>query len=685
MKPRLRTVITAKTCFFCVVTVVISAGTALMISCSDSSPPEATPNSAYYDSLKTTSYINSPQAQPPANELFLENTKQFLLEPVTAKQASKLAAPQTLAADFTLYTPSGARPTALAKHALAAVVPGAGIPGFKPADIIPQVCSGLSGDTLRQCLDTNNVGMAPPPVHISYHDPQTLFILLGDGTDGQLLAKLQASFKAQVDKTTQNAIATQLNQYISANSSHLGLNLSQQDIYNSSGYAITNAVLTDGSQGDTDNDGVLESHSTLMVEIRKTLNYTRTANDTLDEFIRKYSSSATVPDESYEIILKAYVHLDDLTSFRQTPPSPPQDNMTKEEQLAYYGQVLQARGINHAFDTNVIKKIIATPEVLPWSCTEYSLSFQLSADTIGNVYAPMLEKALASGDTAAVAAIESHIDAQTALITGGGVVETGMQKRAAEVTVMYQVNMPKTAGKAGVSGGYDYAMVDSQGQRIAIYDPATGTIVYARSESKGSPDMDKRVAMTSAGACRDDKDDWAYLPSRARSPRFGRGIQWILTEWLIHNQTGDYKNIHWYQSAWKASTQVAIKAGTFIFTTYIKLQSGAVAPNKGGEAVVYLLEGVLPYFGNVLVNMGDHKHKVAGYSLSGTAFVATFLFEKSAGGATWKAKLGHMAGNAVLGFVIDRTGSGLAQMLDITAVGWQDFSDGSHHGCFKFD
>lgn len=694
MKPSLRNIIRTKTRLFAVVSGAIVSGAALLlISCSSSdsqAPAEAIPNSEYYETLKSASYIDNPLAQPPTNEIFSENTKHFVLDLVPAKQLAKMAAAQTLSTDVALYVPRGLKPAALAKStaksAAAAVVPGSGIPSFKPADIIPDVCSGLSGNDLRQCLDDNSIGLAPPPVHISYHDPQTLSILLGAGFNDKLLANLHSSFITHIDKPTQDTISAKLNNYITSNPSHTSLNLAQQNIFDPSGFYISNAVITDGSQGYSNNDGVLVSHSTLIVELKKPLNYTRAANSALDDFIKKYSSTGAVPVERYEITLKAYIHLDQLASFRQPLPEPSQDTMTTAEQLAFYEQILRAQTINHAFDTNVIKKIIGSGEVLPWSCTEYTVSFQLSTDTIADEYAPMLEKATSSDDTAAIEAIENHIDAQTALITGSAMPLNGVQKSAGSLTVMYQVSMPKAVAKAGTSGGYDYAMVDSLGRRVAIYDPVTGTTVSASSESRSDPGTDKQVAMTAA-ACQGDTSNWAYLP-HSRTPRFGRGIQWILAEWLIHNQVGDYKNIHWYQSVWKSGTQVAIKGGTFIFTTYLKLQSGAVEPDKGGLAAVYLLETALPYFANVISNMGGRHSKdfkIAGYSLSGVAFVSQLLAEKAVTNPTFLERMGARIKNFVIGFVIDRLGQGLGQMLDVTAVGWQDFSDGSHLGCFKFD
>ncbi|MDP2876872.1 MAG: hypothetical protein Q8O00_11855, partial [Holophaga sp.] len=270
--------------------------------------------------------------------------------------------------------------------------------------------------------------------------------------------------------------------------------------------------------------------------------------------------------------------------------------------------------------------------------------------------------------------------------------------------VMYQVSLPHPGSEADAANGYDHAMLDSSGKRVAIWDPATRTVVLARSQSKtaswpnqetftttngkSASGFNRPMPWTKSGACQDDKHNWAHGPSRVRTPRFGRGIQWILTEMLLHNQVGDYKNIHWYQSAWKAGTQVTIKAGTFIFTTYLKIQFGAIAPkDKTTAATFYLFETVLPYLGNVSChNMGDGKGwKIAGYSLQGIGFVGTFFVEKGATNPTWEGRVATSIGNAVLGFMIDRTGQGFGQMLDVEAVGWQDFSDSSHHGCFQFD
>ncbi|MDP2876221.1 MAG: hypothetical protein Q8O00_08560, partial [Holophaga sp.] len=275
----------------------------LFLACHSTSQVQPrTPTDTYYDTLRSNSYIQDPLAQPPKQELFSENTKHFALVPIPTKQTTHLTAGLPLSADYALYAPRGAESAIQFGSSAQNLVPGAGIPGFKPVDIIPATCAGLSGDGLRQCLDDNNVSTAPPPVHMSYHDANTLSILLGAGINEQLRANLLLAFKAQVDKPTQDAIVAKLNGYVVANISHSSINLVQQDLLNPVGYTVSHAAITDGSRGDTNGDGLLEAHSTLILEFRKPLTYARSANTTLDNFIKKYNSNAATPDERYEAI-----------------------------------------------------------------------------------------------------------------------------------------------------------------------------------------------------------------------------------------------------------------------------------------------------------------------------------------------------------------------------------------------
>lgn len=667
----------------------------LLTSCAGDSSSSAadSPNAAFYQALKELK-ADGPLLQAPPAELFSEHAKVFDLAQVPAKQTAKLLSSQALPAEFALYAPRQAGLSGLAKAA-AAAVPGSGIPGFKPADAIPSACADAAAADLPQCLEENNLGLAPELFHSSNHDATSLAIMLGEGSGATVVNNVLSSFNDHIDATTRDAIRAQLNGYITAIATHAAMDLGSHGMYDSAGYYLQSAVVTDGGRADSDGDGELEPHSTLIVELRKPLKYVRMPESTLDSAIKAHNNGA-IPEEVYEIVLKVYIHLNHLARFRPEAPPLPAETTTTEQESALSAQALETYLINHAFDANIIKKVLISGGVLPWNCTEYSIGFQLSSDTMAKHYAPILAKAEAAEDTAAVAAIEEHMDAQTALVTGGNGVAGSAQKSSGTgpVTVMYQISRPGHTGKATASGGYDYAMVDSSGRRIAIYDPASGAIVIAGSQSRLAPGVGKQVAMTKAGACSGNSGNWAYQPSRVRTPRFGRGIQFILTEWLIHNQVGDYKNIHWYQSVWKSGVQVAVKGAKYVAATYLKVQVGSIKLPKDPDErdkkkkQLAVLKVFLPLVKDAVMKLNGIK--IAGYSLPIPVSVGNFLSGSgSAFGSSnttfdyWLLlELGSGDGK---GFFIDRMTDAAAQMLDVTIVGWQDISDRSHYGCFEFD
>jgi hypothetical protein len=218
-------------------------------------------------------------------------------------------------------------------------------------------------------------------------------------------------------------------------------------------------------------------------------------------------------------------------------------------------------------DANVIKWVYGFVGNLPELATEYTLSFQLDAGLIGNEYRQVIEQASDAGDSFCQEAVEQHVNPRTAII--GRVTPAAartVQKGGEPMNVFYQVPSSfsqsltakvalaltgETAPASSLEPLRDYCMVDGAGRKVAIIDPASGAVVPA-CEKFSQEAMAKTVLMTKSGACRDDRGHWAYYPSRIRTARFGRGIQWILTEWFLHNQVGDYKNIHWYQNAWKS-------------------------------------------------------------------------------------------------------------------------------------
>ncbi len=157
--------------------------------------------------------------------------------------------------------------------------------------------------------------------------------------------------------------------------------------------------------------------------------------------------------------------------------------------------------------------------------------------------------------------------------------------------------------------------------------------------------------------------------------RFGRGIRLCLGEWALRDQVGDYWNIHWYQSAWKAAAQTAIKAGGYLLRGVVLfyLGSGEVLPRL---MVAAAAEGGA-YIGDVVGHLTHSK--VAGYSIRGYGAYVAFVWERTF--MDW----GLIKSSATLveSFVADRVVDGLAQMLEVTAVGWQDYSHGSHGCGFK--
>ncbi|MFH7321277.1 hypothetical protein ACHHRT_11805 [Desulfurivibrio sp. D14AmB] len=166
---------------------------------------------------------------------------------------------------------------------------------------------------------------------------------------------------------------------------------------------------------------------------------------------------------------------------------------------------------------------------------------------------------------------------------------------------------------------------------------------------------------------------WTCTNSHAVcSGRFGRGNRVCLSEWVIHNQVGDYWNIHWYQSAGKAATQTAIKAGAYVVRAVVSYY-------VGGRAWSGPLLEMLTYAGDVI----DHalNTKIAGHSIGGAKVVGAVVYE----GVTKLKTIGPDLKAAGIMFAFDKVVDMAAQIGEVQAVGWQDYSHGSHCACgFQF-
>ena len=155
--------------------------------------------------------------------------------------------------------------------------------------------------------------------------------------------------------------------------------------------------------------------------------------------------------------------------------------------------------------------------------------------------------------------------------------------------------------------------------------------------------------------------------------RFGRGNRICMSEWIVHNQVGDYWNIHWYQHAWKASEQRIIKTGAYVVRA-------AVSFYLGGRSWVGPLLETLDYAADV-IDKSSHT-RIAGYSLTSakaTGFVIREVVTKF-------KNFGKNLKDAGIGFAFDRAVDMFAQIAQVQATGWQDYSYDSHCVCgFQFN
>lgn len=688
------------------------------MGCSDSgSTPQTSvsvTSQSYYDYLTTAKFVDRAEAQPqfPASgELFNENASIFRFTPakISAKQTDESS---SLLSDFAFYTPSSS-----VKRVSLTVsdAPGnftSNIPGFKKPDVIPVACSGLSSDELRDCLDNLEISSAPESDHVSQHDLQSLKIQTGENIEEKILSKNLQSLTAQISTSDRTSIINQLTDFTNDDPAHANIDMTGFRPFDRSGYTLSSVIITDNSSSDTDDDGDLDPHSTMITELVKPVAYQRTPSSALNACMVKYNGS--IVEDRYVVKLTSYSHLDHLKAQRKILPilleEPADGEINIQASLQQYEKSLDVMGVNQALDANVIKSIYSATELLPSSSTEYTLMFQMAPDLISGVYSELLGNITTANDSGCQELVEQHINARTAMMSGVSSENRTLQKATAPtLTVFYQVPVfysqqltaKFAAALLGISSvpAYeaplqDYCMVDGNGKKVAIVDPVSGAIVPA-CEKIDQKSLVKVVMMTKAGACSGDKSAWSYYPSLMRSPRFGRGVQYILTEWLLHNQVGDYKNIHFYQSAWKAGVQVLVRGAKIVASTYFQGQlvssrfAAAAAPD-----ILFVVDAVMQYTAEILKTVDFQVAKyhfkfpsqVTKFLASGTGRAASNTSSKEAGYAAFLVKLTSKSNkSAALGFLIEKFTDSVAQAIDVEVVGWQDLSDGSHNGCFKFD
>lgn len=653
--------------------VLATGGCSRLDNSGESAPPKL--NATYYQFLGSSTAIRHSDAQPrvPASgEFFSENTKHFDLVPAGgAATVASLA--KTQAAGFALYRPAG--PIAATKLAAAGTPE---IPGFKN-DNFPAECLARTGDDRLVCVDE-----ARRKQHVSYHDVDSLRIQLGGDPTAMIGELVLRSLDAHLRAADRAAVNARLTGFANASPGHAAFSAASYDLFGRAGYVFSHAVVTDGSRGDVNGDGALESHSTLIVELRKTLPYRRQAVPAVDACVAKHAS-APFTDE-YVANLDAFVHLDPLDATRRKlvfASTPVGTNAQMVEQANAHHE---ARAINQAQDANLLGYIAANTDAFPWSATEYMVHFQLAPQTVTK-YVEVAETARLAGDDACAGILRSHLNPHTAIVTGKAAPAVTAKAAATDVHVFYQV--PEPASTLAVGGAAaDFCLHDGDGRKIAILDPGTGGIVAACESGSGIP----RQKFTEDGACKNDPNHWAYWPSRARTPRFFTA-QLILTENLLHDQTADYWSIQWYQNGWKAAGQVVVKGAGFVINTAIRIAAGQLpaVDDFGQEAAlrigVYFVNAFLPTLIDATFKSGG-DFTIAGYVVKIPIAVMNFamtLAKTAVDNPTLIMKLAGFMKGFIIGFAIDRLTSTSMQIVESMLFEWQDYSNGSHPGCFNFN
>lgn len=642
-------------------------------------------NQVYLGALAANNYTADPAAQPPADLYVPARHFALVSSALPLAAATPAAAPVLYRPAYAAAGRSDLRKDAALPQGLAADE----IPGFKGLGAMPAGCTGLADEALKECMEAAGVQLAPAPAHASSFDADALKLLLGEAFEGALVDKVVDAMVRNVDSATRARVLATLTDYIDDAPAHRSLDLGQHAVFDRAGYRLTSVSFTDAGRADVDADGDLDGHTALIVQVSKPLAYARAAAEEVDGLLRQ--PDGALPQEPYVVQLQAHIHLRDFSGLRQDEGGVPSGDEAVTEAAEAARE--RARWINLAMDANVLRQLVQSEQPIPWASSEYVVSFQLAPQAISGALGDALADAVESGDADAAQALELHLNAASAILTSAdvpGALASGAPPAGAQrVDVFYQAVQPRLAAARWSGANLEYGMFDAAGSRVALPDPVSGATMLAGEPRAASAAPGGLLKLTKAGSCQDKSSGWSYYPAKVQTGRFGRGINWILPEILIHNQVGDYKNIHWYQSAWKASAQVAIKSGMWIVKQYLQVQfANAKVPPKDDRkysyALFYLLEVVMPYMTNFISDGhgGGKTFHIAGWSHRVDARVIRMM----AGGASHNADptFAQKVGYATMGFLIERVTDGVGQSLDVTVTGWQDYSDGSHYGCFEF-
>lgn len=473
------------------------------------------------------------------------------------------------------------------------------------------------------------------------------------------------------------------------------------------GLRIDAISLTSGERSDEDGNGSYESAQTL-VTVRMTLpilrlpapanplpGCSRLLADT--EGIARYAAQSDmvfVPPGAarwnYQIGLAAHFYVDNLALLHADVMEPGK------------GYLTQAQVATAADNLALFSQLMGNIQTLVIPSSDLLVSFvpapELAQQTLGLISG----MARAEGDADCLRDVDAW-EASPSMLHAG--LTPAQLQGLAPPSAMLQTYNPAMDAADGVTGEFGTTCLhNSAGQVLQVGDALACTTASGPLElepllnADGGPPQGfsvvtpyQRMALRGAtgGQCAASSGNlegglnhvrigdfyWNCTNSKYAgcTGRFGRGNRICMSEWIVHNQVGDYWNIHWYQHAWKASEQRLIKTGAYAVRATISFY-------LGGRSWVGPLLEMLTFAGDVIDKASNTK--IAGYSLSGAKAVGGVVKEV----ATHFKDIGKDVENAGIGFAFDMAVDMFAQIAQVQATGWQDYSHDSHCVCgFQFN
>jgi|GEM_PF-2290665 len=552
-----------------------------------------------------------------------------------------------------------------------------------------------------EALATTLKGTADTPVWSFGLGRDDLAVKLGDNTIAQAEAGLAAYYSRLLGQTdTQNALRTMVQSYPQWAA------VDTRSASSLQGLRIDAISLSSGERSDEDGDGSHELAQTL-VTVAMTLPAQRLTTpgnplpgcsrlladtDGVASYVAQSNAVFVPPGAAqwnYQISLTAHFYVDNLALLYAAAVEPGK------------GYLTQAQVAAAADNLALFSQLIGNIQTLDIPSSDLMVSFvpapELAQQTLGLVSG----MARAASDADCLRDVDAWEAAPSMLHAG---LTPAHLQGMAPADVMLQTYSAAMDAADGVTGEYGTTCLhNSAGQVLQVGDSlacATSSgaleLVPLASAAPGAPQgfsvvtPYQRIALRAAagGQCSASAENlgqgldhvrignfyWNCTNSKyaACTGRFGRGSRVCMSEWIIHNQVGDYWNIHWTQNAWKSTKQRIIKTSAYVIRA-------AMSYYVGGRSWVGPMLEMLTYAGDVIDKASSTK--IAGYSVIGIKAVGGVIKEV----ATNFKDFGKDVKNAGIGFAFDMAVDMFAQIVEVEVTGWQDYSDGSHCVCnFQF-